>query len=761
MLTSTSLRWLVVAVSAAMLLAVAAACAGETVEVPGETVVVKEEVIKTVEVPGETVVKEVIKEIQVPGETVVVEKVVTETVEVPGETVVVEKVVTETVEVPGETVTIEVVKEVQVPGETVVVEKEVVKTVEVPGQTVVVEKEVVKTVEVPGETVVVEKQVPVEVVKTVEVPGETIIKEVVKTVEVPGPERVVVKEVRAGYVTDPTTGKLVTKPQYGGTLFAGMGEEPTGRGLDPSISSHEAGSILSLTSGKLGRGDWGLDRDIYDYRNDYVPEQFYVGWLAESWDISPDGLTYTFKIRKGVHWHDKPPMNGRELTAYDIEFNYHRWTGLGSGYTTTPPLVGQSAGEPIVSITATDKWTVVFKLSRNSSTALRVIIDDFRGYILPPEVIKADELGANDWKKTVGMGPYMVTDWVGGSSMTLTKNPNSWEYDEKFPENRLPYFDEIRELIIPEEATRISALRTGKIDYMGHATRGPLFNVDLVDRVMQTNPELILWPAYSRSEFCLGLNTTRPPFDDVLVRRALQKALNIEEISDTFFKGYANWKPHGRIGEAHVGYYIPFDEWPEEIQGYYTYDPAAAEVLLDAAGLTRGADGIRFSTTMDTVPGWGFQEYYELAAAYWAEIGVEAEVNLIDEGTWYVRLEDRTHDMTYANAAATYEPLLSIGTFHSTEIWNTGGFSDPVLDAMIEEAQAATTIEEQQRLVIAADMYAIERNVIIWGPMAPNFQAHQPWVIGYNGELGLGSMNIGLMLARLWIDWDMKEAMGY
>ena len=104
---STSMRWLVVAISAAMLLAVAAACSSETIEVPGETVVV--------------------------------EKVVTETVEVPGETVVVEKEVIKTVEVPGETVTKEVVKEVMVPGETVVVEKEVVKTVEVPGETVTVE----------------------------------------------------------------------------------------------------------------------------------------------------------------------------------------------------------------------------------------------------------------------------------------------------------------------------------------------------------------------------------------------------------------------------------------------------------------------------------------------------------------------------------------------------------------------------------------------------------------------------------------------
>ena len=140
--------WIVIAVSAAMLLVVAAACgATETIEVPGETVVVEKEVVKTVEVPGETVVKEVVKEVQVPGETVVVEKVVTETVEVPGETVVVEKVVTETVEVPGETVTVEVVKEVMVPGETVVVEKEVIKTVEVP---VVVEKVVIQEVEVPA-----------------------------------------------------------------------------------------------------------------------------------------------------------------------------------------------------------------------------------------------------------------------------------------------------------------------------------------------------------------------------------------------------------------------------------------------------------------------------------------------------------------------------------------------------------------------------------------------------------------------------------
>ena len=284
---STSMRWLVVAVSAAMLLAVAAACSSETIEVPGETVVVKEEVIKTVEVPGETVVKEVVKEVMVPGETVVVEKVVTETVEVPGETVVVEKEVVKTVEVPGQTVTVEVVKEVQVPGETVVVEKVVTQTVQVPGETVVVEKEVVKTVEVPGETVVVEK-------------------EVVKTVEVPGPERVVVKEVPGKkYVTDPTTGKVVTAPEYGGTLTVAYDPGFEVPHADIGVSQ-PAGQAIGLTLEKMGVGDWALDRDVYNFASWYVPlSVIQEGWpragkrptTQRSFSTSARALTGTIRRR--------------------------------------------------------------------------------------------------------------------------------------------------------------------------------------------------------------------------------------------------------------------------------------------------------------------------------------------------------------------------------------------------------------------------------------------------------------------------------
>ena len=355
MLTSTSMRWLVVAVSAAMLLAAVAACGAETVEVPGETVEVEKEVVKTVEIPGETVVKEVVKEVQIPGETVVVKEEVVKEVQVPGETVVVEKEVVKTVEVPGETVTVEVVKEVMVPGETVVVEEEVVKTVEVPGETIVVEKEVVKTVEVPGETVVVEK----EVVKTVEVPGQK-------------------------YVTDPATGKAVTAPQYGGTMTVWGSSWVTESPSDPYFAYSDA--TIGVVE-KLGISDWGIDRDEFDFKTAFFPDSYLTGRLAESWDISPDGLTYTFNIRKGVNWHNKAPMNGRALTADDVEYNFHRQLGLGNFTDAGPNLnwpAGNLKGIPFESITAADDSTVVMKLKEPSLPALNIILLDLPTYIMPP-----------------------------------------------------------------------------------------------------------------------------------------------------------------------------------------------------------------------------------------------------------------------------------------------------------------------------------------------------------------------------------------
>ena len=270
------------------------------------------------------------------------------------------------------------------------------------------------------------------------------------------------------YVTDPTTGKVVTAPEYGGVLTVAQGAEPAG--LDHYVSawpSNYTGGVLE----KLGMGDWGLDRDVWDFRTAFTPMSFRTGALAESWE-QPDPLTYIFHIRKGVYWHDKAPMSGRELTAKDVEYNFHRMTGLGSGYTEPSEFRINLQNVPLESVTATDKYTVVMKLKEPSLAALAILIDDPLTFIYPPEVIE-EHGDANDWRNLVGTGPWMITDLVDGSSVTFSKNPNYWGYDEKYPENRLPYIDKVERLLMTDSATRLAAMRTGQVAYLGLGVSAP------------------------------------------------------------------------------------------------------------------------------------------------------------------------------------------------------------------------------------------------------------------------------------------------
>ena len=711
-----------------MLLAVVAACAGETVEVPGETVVVEKVVTETVEVPGETVVKEVIKEVQVPGETVVVKEEVVKEVMVPGETVVVEKEVVKTVEVPGETVVKEVVKTVEVPGETVVVEKEVVKTVEIPGETVVVEKEVVKTVEVPGETVVVTK-------------------------EVAGPERVVVKEIPGvKYVTDPTTGKAVTAPQYGGSIAEAISSESKHTDTWWGSGSRTA---VNLLLDKMGIVDWSIDRDEWDLTSGYTPLSVLRGQLAESYEISPDELTYTFNIRKGVHWQDKPPMNGRELVAEDIVFSLQRFMGQGDFAEAGPTAFSGLAKLPIESITATDKYTVVIKLTNLSFNAFQQIYQESHegSWMYPPEVIQ--KYGhMQDWKTAVGTGPYMLTDWVKGSAVTYTKNPNYWGYDEKFPENRLPYLDEIKMLVMPDSSTRLAAFRTGKV--------GRLLDVDIdqAQALQRTNQEL-LWTTALGAPYSFAMDVRKPPFDDIRVRRAMQLALDVETIGNTLFQGMGDNTPTGVAGLATVGFYTPFEEWPEELKASYTtYDPERAKQLLAEAGYP---NGFKTKLMIDPSRTWDSNlDHTQLAATYWAEIGVDIELDIVESAVWGARVNAHSYEgMTRGWNDVNYDPLVIIRlAAYSDEKWNTSGIQDPVMNSMIEAAENAVTRQEMMDRVKEADMRFIEQHYNIWGsPIRPSFTFWQPWMVGYNGELLMGGGTYYLSFSRVWLDSDLRYQM--
>ena len=307
-------------------------------------------------------------------------------------------------------------------------------------------------------------------------------------------------------VTDPSTGKMVTAPEYGGTITYALLADPASP--DSFLSDHAALMIVGPVLEKLALGDWATPRDKWDFQY-HTPPTNTRGALAESWS-QPDPLTYVINLRQGVHWHNKAPMNGRELTADDIVYNYHRFTGTGSGFTEPSVNAIQWKGVQIESITATDDSTVVFRLKEPSLGALLPILDGHAYCTYPPEVIK-EHGDAHDWRNLVGTGPTMLTDLTQGSSITWDKNPDYWAYDEKYPENRLPYIDRLRALVMPEVATQLAALRTAQVDYVGQLGQTQIKSLDQVDSLQKTNPELVITPYATISANAVGLNVQMKP----------------------------------------------------------------------------------------------------------------------------------------------------------------------------------------------------------------------------------------------------------
>ncbi len=563
----------------------------------------------------------------------------------------------------------------------------------------------------------------------------------------------------ADMVWDRTIRKMVEAPQYGGTLTYANNNEP--ENADPSIAGAEAGFAISGVLEKLSIADWAIDRKVNDLGNEFLADDHFAPALAEGWE-QPDSTTFIFHIRQGVRWHNKAPLNGREFTARDVEYNYHRLTGTGSGFSEPP---ARSQGLPQLeyeSIRATDKYMVVIKLKKPRLDALTVLIEDIYAFMVPPELIKRDG-DTTDWRKLVGTGPLMLTDWVEGSSITWQKNPDYWGVDEKFPQNRLPYIDTLRSLIIPEEVARVAAMRSGKVDYIGHQARSALKVPDIVESLLRTNPDLKVWPYYFRSNAGMAYDVTKPPFNDIQVRKAMQLALDLETVQKTFYKGTAIVTPQGPIGNFQTAFAIHYDQWPEEIKAGYRYDPEAAEKLLDEAGFPRGADGIRFSTTMHGGKHNGFiLDYWAIVQESWRKIGVKADVIVHDLTEWAATASgSKFDDMTWMIAAGPYHPLMALELYYGGATWNRGQTNDPQYNTLYEAMKAATTVEELGKYSKEADLYVVAQHWNLWGPVEPSYNFAQPWVKGYNGEFYMGGWNKNAAYVRFWIDQDLKKEMGF
>jgi peptide/nickel transport system substrate-binding protein len=522
---------------------------------------------------------------------------------------------------------------------------------------------------------------------------------------------------------------------------------PTTTDFDPYYLS--IGYPTGLYYETLAMRDLSVSRNIFDFKTAFIPLQYWTGRLAESWEISPDFLTYTFHIRKGIQWQDKPPVNGRELTAYDIEYNFHRVLGLGSGFTKGSPYISLTNWALIKSVTATDKYTIVIKANQPSIDQLRSILD-IRSVNLFIVAREAVEKWGNleDWRNAIGTGPFILTDYTTGSSMDFTKNTNYWGYDALYPKNKLPYLDKVKVLIIPDIATTLAALRTGKIDLVED------INWQQSASLMKTNPELLQVKRPSDGD-TIVMMVDKKPFDDIRIRTAMQMALDLKTIAKTLYGGYVDGSPMGV--SALKGYYTPFSEWTKEVQAGYEYNPEGAKKLLTEAGYPNG-----FKTTL-TVDSTSDLDLFQVLKSYLSAINIDMQIQTMDPVSFSSYTQASKHEMAGGDSiyynVSTYPPINMLNVCYGGHVrnYNLSHNADPVYDGIVAKVKSSIDEEEIRKLVIEADMRAITQHWRISISPKVLFCVYQPWLKRFSGEL-----DVLRDAARwYWIDNNVKKAMGH
>ena len=340
--------------------------------------------------------------------------------------------------------------------------------------------------------------------------------------------------------------------------------------------NHDAGSIFE----HLFAAD--LDLSVsqggdYTYRADaWVPEEAMTGELAESWSWESP-LTLAIKLREGIRFVAKPGvMEARELTAEDVVYSFERSAQ-------SPKVVG-SMVEHVDSVTARDRYTVVFEFNQYRADWAYRFGYGYYSSIVPREL---EEVDARDWRNITGTGPFMIDSFISGNSQKYVRNPDYWGTTTiQNKEYQLPFLDGVNYRVIRDEATQLTALRTGKLD-IAEAVRWIA-----VDHLKETTPELQWTKSVAFVGTFLSMRVDQEPFDDVRVRRALNMAVDKQAIVDKFWGGNAELFAFP-MHPDYKGFFQPLEQMPESVQELFRYDPEEAKRLLAEAGLE---EGFRFKT---------------------------------------------------------------------------------------------------------------------------------------------------------------------
>jgi len=546
--------------------------------------------------------------------------------------------------------------------------------------------------------------------------------------------------------TAPATTTAVTttgldQPAYGSVITIPSGDVANWNPIHADSETDD--EARSFYSEKLIFGDWGKS-DEYSFTGTEIPLSYTKGCLVESWDIT-DPLHYVFHLRKGINFQNKPPVNGRELTSADVKYSYDMLLGTGSGYTSPSPYFSRTNYAAIQTITTPDKYTVVFNLSAPSPLLMNYLGSLSGIFVIPSEWIKA---GADDWHNAVGTGPYILSDYVPASSITYRANPDYWGFDELHPQNRLPYSNQVNQLIIPDLSTEIAALRTGKLDYLAN------IGWETAAELKKTNPQL-LYKDNVMGSVGISVRNDKKPYSDVRVRQALQMALNLPEINQSYYGGTADIFPSAFNRNSSA--YVPFADYPKETQDIYSYNVDKAKALLADAGYPTGFTANMICTAASAWP-YASSDDAELVKSYWAKIGVTLNIKVLDQTTATTYFWTGNYEINSWATSIDWEISAMMQCWQTGIPWNFARVSDSVIDKYI--ADYLVTPNQADRIAIGKqfNMYVTKQVNYIALPTQTTTWFWQPWLEGYKGQFGLGTYNIGALWARVYVDQAVKKA---
>lgn len=451
----------------------------------------------------------------------------------------------------------------------------------------------------------------------------------------------------------PSASAQTGEPSYGGSVTVGIAQDLNS--LDPHLAS-TAGTrevMFNLFEGLMKVSSDG----------EVVPA------VARDYEVSEDGLTYTFPLREGVKFH-----NGQAVTAADVVYSLERCAGSENEGT---PLIAAFADVEAVSA-AEDGSAVTVTLKQPSLEFI---------YSMTAAIIPAGS-GSTITEAPVGTGPFKFVSYTPQQSLTMEKFGDYW--------GTPAYLDQVTFQIITNTNTLVMGLKGNTLDMVIHLPNTVESEVKDSFTVRQDTMKLVQ---------ALYLNNAVTPFDNVLVRQAMYYAINVPEII-AFVSGGAGVATGTSMYPAYTKYFLP------ELAEAYQQDTAKAKELLTQAGYPDG-----FSMTI-TVPSNYTQhvETAEVLAEQLKAVGIEVKIEPVEWATWYSEVyKGREYQATVtgisANDMTAKEMLARYSSGHGKNFIN---FSDAEYDDVIARADATLDADEQTQLYLRAEQILNEQAASLW-----------------------------------------------